>query len=186
MKLSYRYIAIWVVVFVIAIAIFWWLSGVYEVKNPQPIKSRYDYGYLEKQFSSIPQDLWFRNNPCIFDRYLSCKCEEYTVIDSDMNIIYNNKRKKKTLECDKTDCENEVCDYKPCLEVNEIPKTFEVIDAIVTGTGRIVRVKSKHDKKGCVKTCARCQNLAVRVRDGDIQRVIHISKSVIAPCDVQF
>lgn len=185
MILSYRYIAIWVVIFVIAIAICWWLAGVYEVKNPPPLKPRYDYSYLERQFSEIPQKLWFRNDPCIFDRYLACKCEEYTIIDSNMKVIYNNKQRKKTLDCGKDKCENDVCDYKPCLNVNEIPNTFETIDAIVTGTGRIIRVKTKQGKK-CTKTCARCQNLAVRVRDGDIQRVVHISKTVIAPCDVSF
>ena len=181
----YIVVAIVIVIAVIAMIICWWLAGVYNIRNPPPLEPRYDFGYLERQFSSIPTNLWFRNDPKIFDRYLGCKCEEYTVIDSSMSVIYNNKMSPKTKECDTSTCLTEPCYYRSCLPVDRIPFTFEVTSAVVTGVGRGLRVISE-PLDGCVASCGRCQVLAVRVRDGDIVRVVHISKNVIAPCDVAF
>ena len=189
-------VAIWIVIFVIFIAIYWWISGVYNVRNPQPVEPRYSYAYLERQFSSIPDKLWFRDDPCIFDKYLGCKCEEYTVIASDYSVVYNNsKAQKKTYTSTTESCcpDADKCFSSPGLPVKKIPNTFEVTSAVVTGVGRTIRINKdcKKEDKCNIEVegkapCGRRQNLAVRVTNGDIIRVVHISKSVIGQCDCSY
>lgn len=182
------YLAIWVVLFIILVILAWWVMGVYNVRVPRPNEVQFDFDTLQAAFDEFPKALWFRNNPCIFDKYLGCKCQRYVVLDSKGEVVYDNKSRNAkcgisfSSSSQSSSCKDGVCNFSSRGGNNkrrmtylpnwQIHNTTEYIQATVLGKARVIR--------------DRTANLAIQVSDANNYRVVHISERIYNECDEEF
>lgn len=85
-------IGTWVIIaIVVLIVLYWILSTTMAAQPPPPIPDA-DTARLVDDFNSYPVELWFRNDPCIFEKYLDCKIYRYIIYESNGRVIHDSKR----------------------------------------------------------------------------------------------
>lgn len=65
-----------------------------------------------------------------------------------------------------------VYDSKPDEPDQDVTNTFEYLQAVSVGKGAVVR--------------GNIQNLAVRIKNGDMYRVVHVSERLYGQCDIEY
>lgn len=133
-RLGREIVALAVVVVVVVVIVVVWLSLSPSEESPPG----QDYSDMLSSFESFPSNLWWCDNSVTLNEYLSSSVYEYILIDSNCEVLYSNRR----------------CHRSPC-------QTFEVINAVESGVGMVVRDKTR--------------NLAIRVSQNGMVRVVHIS-----------
>lgn len=98
------YFALIVVIILIIIVFIWWYYGVYSAKYPAPSRPESDVNRLLSVYESFPKWLWFRNNSCEFDQWLTCQPYRFVVFESNGRVVYDSTgfsdyEGKRTLGC---------------------------------------------------------------------------------------
>lgn len=84
-------IGIWFVVIAVVLIVLYWILSNLAVMQPPPPRPDADLQRLLYDFQSYPTELWFRNNTCIFRKYLQCKIYRYIIYESNGRVVYDSK-----------------------------------------------------------------------------------------------
>jgi hypothetical protein len=79
------------VIAVIIFIVLYWILSKFAVQQPPPPIPDADTGRLVDDYNSYDTELWFRNDQCIFDQYLSCKIYRYIIYESNGRVVYDSK-----------------------------------------------------------------------------------------------
>ena len=180
---TYFWLAI--IVFVIVCLIVWWAIGVYNVEYPGPARPDADFRGIIDEFNSFPKELWFRNNPCVFDEWLTCRYSRYIVYLSSGVVVYdsiNNPKWKewahKTKEYKERhrnglsrNSENDDCECNKIYyeSARQLTTSVEYNRAAVLTQGVIARGK--------------LNNICELVKQGDFVRIVHVSQYIYDESD---
>ena len=146
-------IVIWIVVVIVVILVTWWIFNVERINGSPPKQKTYaDFIEMYDNFYRKPKSLWMSNSRSRLDASLRDSPYHYIILDSLGRIIYNNR------SCYGEDSESTA----PISDNNlHLVDSFEVTGAIVLGEASVLRENTR--------------NVAIRVNDGPIYRIVHIS-----------
>lgn len=162
---SPTYLAIIIVIVVIILILAFWILGVYNAQFPGPSVPDSDFSRLIGEYRSYPKELWFRDNPCVFNKWLLCRPYRFIIYDSNSDIIYDSADHKEWK-------------YRPPVVENaeKLKNSVEYIRAASLTQGVVLR-----------DTCpGQTANVAELAKDGDYYRIVHISEYVYDTCDPEF
>jgi hypothetical protein len=100
-----------VVVFIVLIVLYWVLSRTY-IFSPLPTTPDVDLNRLVDTYESFPTEVWFRNSPCFFEKYL-CGSYRYIIYESNGRVVYDSRP-----------------DYPSGESAKEIRNSYEYINCI--------------------------------------------------------
>lgn len=147
------YFAVIVIIILIIIVFIWWYYGVYSAKYPAPNKPESDVRRLIGEYESYPKWLWFQNNPCKFDEWLTCRQYRIVVFESNGEVIYDNAK---------------YVNFPYTEPTRQLVNSVEYARASTLTQGVVIR------DLGLSKTV----NLAELAKYGDRYRIVHISEYV--------
>ena len=124
--------------------------------NPLPSRVDGNFQQMLNEYNSIPEELWFRNNPCIFDKYLKCLESRYVVFESNGDIIYDSRPDDKL--------------YPQRAEL--IPRSVEYQRATSNFIGGVIRGNTNY--------------LCTIAKEGDFYRVVWIAKKYFSVNDESY
>ena len=158
--ISQKALIVIIAALVLLLVIAMYAYSVYSVNYPGPDRPDGDFQRLINIYNSFDKSFWFRNNPCVFNQYLSCVAERFIIYTSGGNIVYdsvdtNNWKRPPKVESAKA-----------------IRNSFEYIRAMTTTQAVALRDNTL--------------NLAELAKNGDEYRLVHISNYIYTPNDSQF
>jgi len=154
------HIAIVVVILVLIIVLAWWILGVYNTRYPGPSIPDANIQPLINAYDEFATEFWFRENSCIFDKYLTCREQRFVVFESNGDVVYDS-------------AQNE--DWKCFPEIEDSDKLWNSVESD----------RAKTLTQGVVRR-GRTNNLAELAKLGDRYRVVHISEYIYNDSDPSF
>ena len=149
---------IFIIIFIIvAILFIWWLYTIFY--RPKTVSCGNDFKEMYENFESYNTSLWLSNSYSRLNDALGDNVYHYVILDSAGRVIYDNKcrRNSKKWTNNNGDDNNGKNKYK----ISKLINTFEVTGAVANGSLGVIRYGIR--------------NLAIRVNDCNIYRVVHIS-----------
>lgn len=139
-------IILFIIVFIIVLIIGFYCLGVYNITTVLPVRPDGNFQQMLNDYNSFPEELWFRNNKCIFDKYLKCSNRRYVILESDGSVVYDNK----------------INDPLYPQKAESIPRSVEY----QRGTSNFIGATIRHNTNF----------LCVASKEGDVYRMVHISE----------
>lgn len=159
------YFSVIIVIFIILCLLAWWTLGVYNVEYPGPNRPDADFRQMIDEFNSFPKELWFRNNSCLFDDYLSCKTSRYIVYESDGTVVYDSVNNREWAGWERN--------REGYTSAEQLTSSVEYIRACSLTQGVVAR----GNKLNC---------LAEMVKFGDFYRIVHVTQYLYDETDPEY
>lgn len=143
----------------IVFAVLWWIFLSINPLQPRATIPDIDVQPMIDDFNTIPEELWFRNCPGIFDKYLQCDNSikyRYIVYESNGTYVYDSKPVPKG---------------SPESPEN-LTRSVEYLQGITTYVSAVVR--------------GDLWNVVILVKKGDRYRLVHISQKRYTDLDPEY
>lgn len=85
-----------VVAFVVLVVLYFILSNLF-IFSPLPTTPDVDINRLVENYQSFPTEVWFRNNPCFFEKHL-CGSYRYIIYESNGRVVYDSNPNYRSRE----------------------------------------------------------------------------------------
>jgi hypothetical protein len=116
------YTGVWIFIAVVVFLVLYWILSNLAVIQPPPPVTDAELRRLVDDFNSYPTELWFRNSPCVFEKYLACKTFRYIIYESNGRVVYDSDPK-----------------YPSHESAKEIRNSYEYNKAIAVFIGGVLR-----------------------------------------------
>lgn len=148
---------IWAVILAIVFLVLWWVFTSVNALQPSREIPDEDPRPMLKEFDSFPEELWFRNNKCIFERYIPCNTQfRYIVYESNGVPVYDSQPQP----------------YGSPESAVQLVMSKEYLTASITEVASTVR--------------GNLWNIAILVKRGDRYRIVHISQRRYTDLDPEY
>lgn len=141
-----------IILFLFAVVIYWILSNLALKQQPAPVLDG-DFSRIVDEFRSYPNEVWFRNAPCFFEKHLDCTGPyRYVIFESDGKVVYDSDPHYPSRE-----------------KAKRLPISYEYMRAVGYLEGAAIRGSTN--------------NAAFLAEKGNRYRIVHISEYIYTECD---